>query len=356
LDPFRAGFAAGSLLGMPRPPAPVQHPTSSVEVALDSTWQSWLTSVGLPPVAAVPLAGDVSPRRYYRLVGAGDSALLLAHYDPSVRASGERFLVTTHLLTATQVRVPAVTAWEPELGLMLIEDLGPRTLYEQDDDSWAALEPWFVQAVELTQRIAALSPEAVAGLSPPLDRALLERELEQTWRLFLAPQGLLGDARDQADLETALSALCAALGEAPVAVCHRDFMARNLVPLAGRQPGSPDALGVLDHQDLRLGPATYDLASLLNDSLFPPPALEERLLDLALGAGAPRLDYHRAAAQRALKAVGTFAAFAARGNAKHLPLIPQTLTRALDHLHQLPEGGDLAPRLRRNWASHLLLH
>jgi N-acetylmuramate 1-kinase len=321
---------------------------------LDTSWRRWLAALDLAPAAAVPLAGDVSPRRYYRLGTADGSAWLLAHYDPSVRASGERFLLTTRLLTAAQVRVPAVRAWEPELGLMVIEDLGPRTLYEQDGGGWSRLEPWFRQALTLAERIAALAPGTVASLSPPLDRALLERELEQTWRLFLAPHNLVGSPAEQAAMETAFASLCAALGEAPVAVCHRDFMARNLVPLAGAL--SPDALGVLDHQDLRLGPAAYDLASLLNDSLFPPPAVEERLLELALGAGAPRLDYHRAAAQRTLKAVGTFAAFASRGNPKHLPLIPQTLTRSLEHLERLPEGGEIAPRLRRNWASHLLLH
>ena len=58
---------------------------------------------------------------------------------------------------------------------------------------------------------------------------------------------------------------------------------------------------MLDHQDLRLGPPRYDLASLLNDSLFPPPELEARLVRAALGEEATAedfLDYHRAAAQR----------------------------------------------------------
>ena len=38
---------------------------------------------------------------------------------------------------------------------------------------------------------------------------------------------------------------------------------------------------MLDHQDLRLGPPFYDLASLLNDTLFPPPDAEEALLAAA---------------------------------------------------------------------------
>jgi aminoglycoside/choline kinase family phosphotransferase len=130
-------------------------------------------------------------------------------------------------------------------------------------------------------------------------------------------------------------------------------MARNLVPRPRPRPaasGDEAALVVLDHQDLRLGPPGYDLASLLNDSLFPPAELEEGWLARVLPPGeAPRLAYHRAAAQRTLKAVGTFAAFARRGSDRHLPLIPPTLERALYHLGRLPEGRKLAPELERRW-------
>src|SRR5260370_24078577 len=99
-------------------------------------------------------------------------------------------------------------------------------------------------------------------------------------------------------------------------------MARNLMPLPG------GAVGVLDHQDLRLGPPAYDVASLLNDTLFPPAEIEQELL-VATPSATPRAAYHLAAAQRTFKAVGTYASFARRGAPRHLPLIPPTLARAL---------------------------
>jgi aminoglycoside/choline kinase family phosphotransferase len=108
-------------------------------------------------------------------------------------------------------------------------------------------------------------------------------------------------------------------------------------------------VGVLDHQDLRLGPPAYDLASLLNDTLFPPPAVEAELLRRAAPSAAARERYHRAAAQRTLKAVGTYAAFARRGMERHLPLISPTLGRGLAHLARTPEGAPLAPDLERLW-------
>ena len=88
---------------------------------------------------------------------------------------------------------------------------------------------------------------------------------------------------------------------------------------------------MLDHQDLRLGPPFYDLASLLNDTLFPPPEAEEALLAAVAPSPAERVRYHRAAAQRTLKAVGTYATFARRGANRHLPLIPPTLAQFVKH-------------------------
>ena len=110
---------------------------------------------------------------------------------------------------------------------------------------------------------------------------------------------------------------------------------------------------MIDHQDLRLGPPHYDLASLLNDSL----ALSagERRGHLAiLGEDGEELAlYHAAVAQRMLKIAGTFAHFATLGNDRHLPLIRPALRRFFQALDALPEGRELAPRLRRQWAARM---
>ena len=49
------------------------------------------------------------------------------------------------------------------------------------------------------------------------------------------------------------------LAAEPRVLCHRDYHSRNLM-LRG------DRLFIIDFQDARLGPDTYDLASLLRDS------------------------------------------------------------------------------------------
>jgi aminoglycoside/choline kinase family phosphotransferase len=273
------------------------------------------------------------------LTAADGSTAVLALYPPDLRAACVRFARSTAILAGAGVPVPRVLAADCERGWMLLQDLGELTLADLRERPWQELAGYFENAAAVAARIAALPQGAVCELNPTLDGTLMMRELAQTRQLFLEPRRLLPPP----PLDAALEDLCREIAADPPVPCHRDYMARNLVPDgAGR-------VGVLDHQDLRLGPPAYDLASLLNDTLFPPPELERRLVDAAFPTAAGRLRYHRAAAQRTLKAVGTYAAFAQRGSARHQPLIAPTLRRFLRHFGSVPEGAPLAPALERAW-------
>jgi aminoglycoside/choline kinase family phosphotransferase len=305
-------------------------------------------SLSPPPREIQPLAGDVSPRRYFRAVLADGTTAILANYPEEIRATCVRFLRTTTILLGAGVRVPRVLAGDCGEGWMLVEDLGPRTLGEWGRGRpWSELAGYFEHARGLSERISRLPAEGLAELNPILGRELLARELAQTWDLFLEPHGLVSDPVLAADLRAALDTLCETLGAEPPVPCHRDFMVRNLMPLAD------GTLVVLDHQDLRLGPPFYDLASLLNDTLFPPLDAEEALLAAAAPLPADRVRYHRAAAQRSLKAVGTYAKFARMGADRHLPLIAPTLAQFVKHFSRIPEGELLAARLGVPWSSAL---
>jgi N-acetylmuramate 1-kinase len=301
-------------------------------------WRGWLSAAGFELCEARPLPGDVSPRRYQRLISTSGAAVILAIYPAAVKEVCARFARTAEILAAAGVPAPRVLATDPECGWMLLEDLGERTLGELGDRPWSELTPFFDEAAAIAARIADLPPELVRDLNPPLDRPLMLRELAQTRQLLLVPRGMAS-----AGLDAAMDELCHQLGADPAVPCHRDFMARNLMP---RGPGQ---LAVLDHQDLRLGPPAYDLASLLNDTLFPPPELEARLVAATFPGTEGRARYHRASAQRTLKAAGSYAAFAHRGSDRHLPLIGPTLHRFLRHFGLTPEGATLAPELARSW-------
>ena len=117
-------------------------------------------------------------------------------------------------------------------------------------------------------------------------------------------------------------------------LCHRDYHSRNLMVF-------DDTLHIIDFQDARMGPDTYDLVSLLRDSYVD---LPERTVDeliayfLALGGRAgdlasfrPRFDLM--ALQRNLKALGTFGyQTTARRNTVYIQYIPRTLRYARENL------------------------
>lgn len=293
---------------------------------------AWLEEIGRPAVSSfAPLAGDVSLRRYFRVELQGGEPAIAAFYPNTIRPALTRFEAAARLLESAGVRVPKRLAGDVTRGWSLVEDLGASTLYDERGGDWGRLEALLTEAAEISGRIGAIDRVAVVALgNPPLDRELLRRELSQTEQTLLAPAGALDDPEEASALRLAFDRLCSALAAEPSRSCHRDFMARNLVRVGSE-------IGVLDFQDLRLGPADYDLASLLNDSLFPPEEVEARILERATGSSGPGDGYRRAVAQRALKAAGTFAMFAARGSDRHLGLIPPTLERASRHLLRLPE-------------------
>jgi aminoglycoside/choline kinase family phosphotransferase len=311
---------------------------------LDEAILAWLEDSGRRVRRLTPLTGDVSARRYFRSQMISGQSAIVAYYPETIRSACSKFIETSRLLTGVGVRVPDVLSVDCKRGLVLLEDAGSATLYDQPTDDWDRLHRWYSRAAVLVGRIQSIPVEAARALNPALDATLLWRELEQTWNLFLEPRRLIGEGRFTDRLRAVLRELCRELAEEPPLTCHRDFMVRNLVPL---EPG-PD-LVVLDHQDLRPGPRWYDLASLLNDSLFPPAAVERRLLTENLPGEVDWLGYHRAAAQRTLKAVGTYEAFSRRGFDRHRRLIAPTLARAADHLRQLPEASAIAETLTRRW-------
>ncbi len=301
----------------------------------------WLAAGGLAGARIEPLAGDVSARRYARIRPPAGGSLLAVLHPPELAEVRQRFVAAAALLAKAGVRVPAILRDDAAAAILLVEDLGERTLCERTDLDWAARQPYFEAAIDAARRIAAIPLAEVERLgSPPLDAELLERELDGTIEVFLDPRGLA-----PAPFVAGLREVCRRLGAGPLVACHRDFMARNLMPLEGGR------VAVIDFQDLRPGPAAYDLASLLNDSLFVPEPLESEWLARALPPDADPLDYSRAVVQRTLKAVGTFTRFAAAGNPRHLPLIPPSLERAARHLARLPEVADAFAPLAGRFAA-----
>ena len=303
--------------------------------------QDWLQRQ-LPEFRSlVPLSGDISSRRYYRVFSPGITHILVQYPKPKDTTLA-RYLQTTAILEEADLPVPSVEQFDLDLGLALLSDAGEQTLYEaRDRFSPVQLRQFIKEAAALLPTIQDLDKPAVRDLSPALDGPALDAELEVTWNHFFSPLSL--NTREE-NLRGLLTELCYTVARSQIP-CHRDFMARNLIP----DPKDPEALTIIDHQDLRLGPRAYDLASLLNDSLFADYRLEQSLLKRYCQGSSERADYSRCVVQRCLKGVGTFCRFAATGQPRYLPLVPKALERSLTHLKLLPEARDLVSRLEGEW-------
>jgi aminoglycoside/choline kinase family phosphotransferase len=146
--------------------------------------------------------------------------------------------------------------------------------------------------------------------------------------------------------------------EAPATWVLRDFHSPNLLWLPERRDIA--RIGIVDFQDAVMGPAAYDVASLLQDarvSVSEP--LEVALLsryvrarqndDRRFDSAEFALLYATLAAQRATKVLGIFARLNRRDGKsqylRHIPRIWRYLQRSLEH-------PDLAP-LRAWYAANV---
>ena len=314
----------------------------------------WLHDLGLETRAIDNLTGDVSLRRYFRVHLADGGTAIAAYYPVQLRPVCRRFRLTTAILEEVGVPVPAIRHADCRRGLMLVEDTGDRTLYDSPVRDWNVLAPIYRRAADYARRIQTLPRERVETLNVWLDAKLLRWELKKSWELVLVPRRLVGPPDVERAFSAALETLCEELGRPDrLRPCHRDFMPRNLMLRERSESGGEPQLLVLDHQDLRLGPPAYDLASLLNDSIFPPRTLEAELLAALHPGEDGALDYRRAVVQRSIKAVGNYCDFARRGFDRHLILVAPTLARAWAWFGEVPELRALQPALRPAWEAEL---
>jgi hypothetical protein len=303
----------------------------------------------------VPLTGDASDRRYFRVLRHHDAPVVLAVYPGPVEFDRLPFVNVARLFAAMPVPVPRILTQSDTLGIMALEDLGDVTLQAHlgaaPAAEHAALYREAVGLIDTLQRRgAALASPDFVPYGVAFDVEKLTWELEFFVKHFL--EGYRGAAlgpRIREALAAEWAVLAGELAAEPRVLCHRDFHSRNLMLHRGR-------LHLIDFQDARMGPETYDLVSLVRDSYVEiPDAQADDLIAffLALGRGrATRIEdegeFRRRvdlmALQRNLKALGTFGYQAtSRGNPVYIQYIPRTLRYVRANLARHPRFA----RLRR---------
>ena len=293
----------------------------------------FLSASGWADAERLPLAGDASFRRYCRLARNGSTTMLMD--APPPQEDVRPYLAVARHLRALDFSAPAILAAEEETGLLLIEDFGDGTftrLLGSGADERALYEMAIDVLIALHRRFDA----AHAPWLPPYDdtRLLNEAALLVDWYLP-AITGAPTSPSLRAEYLDLWRALFPVARAVPESLVLRDYHVDNLMRVAGRDGLA--ACGLLDFQDAVLGPVTYDLVSLLEDSRREIGSDLVKVMYARYCAAFPSLDrasldasFVVLGAQRHCKVIGIFTRLCRRdGKPRYLAHIPR-LWRLLD--------------------------
>lgn len=303
-----------------------------------------------------PLAPDASTRAFYRVHDAAEPRIVMVDAAGG-RPALDRLAAAHALHTELGVPVPKLLDRDDSLAALVFEDFGdlllvdalPRLTADQQLSAYA--EAGRIAATIARHGTPRLDRYPALG-TPILGAERLIFELDFLHEHELQGRRGLRDAALLADVRDALHRLAHHVAQLPRQLAHRDFHARNLIWRG------IEGLGVLDFQDTLSAPPLYDLASLIRDPYVEPAPQWEAIAAAAYAEATadachdPRSDpaFAAVAAQRDLKAIGTYAYQATRlGRTRFLACIPvaeRLVSRALDEL-QGEELRPLGPLLKR---------
>ncbi len=295
--------------------------------------RDFLRACGWGEAEILPLAGDASFRRYFRVVDAGRSAILMdappPHEDP------RPFLAVARWLTDRGFAAPKINAYDERQGLVLIEDFGDSRMREAIDEDPDAAVSLYAEAVDVLVALRAHP----AGDWRPYDRAELQREAALLVEWYCPAIGL------EVDVASYTAAWDKVLGHAEydrAVTVLRDYHAENLM-LVGQQR----SLGLLDFQDALAGHAAYDLVSLLQDARRDvDPSIEDAMIAryrAATGDGEAFMNaYHVLGAQRNAKIIGIFTRLWQRDGKPRYPALCPRVWAYLERDLSFPVLGPVA--------------
>lgn len=291
---------------------------------------AFLARAGWEHAAIVPLAGDASFRRYFRIIDGARRAVLMdappPHEDP------RPFIAIAEHLAGQGFAAPRILARDLDDGLVLIEDFGDLRVKEHLDEHPSNEPDVYARAVDL---LADLHRLPAADL-PPYDRAVYQREADLLTEWYCPAIDLPVDAAGYGRAWDAVLPLVEQSRSPPVTVL-RDYHAENIMLI-----DRPEArgLGLLDFQDALAGHPAYDLVSLLQDARRDvSPDVEAAMIAHYRAVANPPADFDAAyavlGAQRNAKIIGIFTRLWKRdGKPRYLSFLPRMwdlLERDLAH-------------------------
>ena len=202
------------------------------------------------------LAADAGARRYFRITLANKASLVLMD-APTAHNDAQQFTSIANLFASKGINVPTIAHANLQDGLLLLSDLGDETYLRVLKNENA--DQLFDEATTALIKIQAIGE--VSGLDRyGADLMNQELALFGDWYIQKHLKIKLDDNTQQSlqDILKLITVRCT--GQSEVLV-HRDFMPRNLMVC-------DDNPGILDFQDARVGPISYDVISLFKDAFI----------------------------------------------------------------------------------------
>jgi aminoglycoside/choline kinase family phosphotransferase len=274
----------------------------------------FLASCGWPGAQILPLAGDASFRRYFRVVAGDRTAVLMdappPHEDP------RPFVAVAEWLASVGLSAPEILARDMDKGLLLLADFGDWRLREFLDEDLQRERDLYALATDVLIHLHQHAP--MEGLRPHgLDQWIDELMLFIEW--YCPAVGAAVDVESYRAAWTEALAPVAADGLGPVTVL-RDYHAENIMLVGDRE--GVGHFGLLDFQDAVAGHPAYDLASVLEDARRDvSPDIERAMIDRYVAATRHGDAFERAywalAAQRNTRILGVFTRLWKRDDKPH---------------------------------------
>jgi aminoglycoside/choline kinase family phosphotransferase len=299
------------------------------------------------------LTPDASLRDYFRIDWKNETAIACVYPEPFERAS-HSYLDVTNLFLTANLPVAKIYDFDENLGVIILEDFGNSILRDVLETSDRATMEYLINlAIDLIAKIQGASNKAFELNSIASRLAFDEEKLIWELDFFIKHyfESLRGQTLSNAgatNLKTELTEVARELAARPRVLCHRDFHAANLMlDRAGN-------LRVIDHQDARLGPASYDLVSLLLDRISQPPSdiwIQEKqnlFLNCRKNLELEKIDlkefeyeFDLQTIQRCLKAIGTCSYQTAvrkrSGYTQYINPMFQIVLKAAEKLNRFPD-------------------
>jgi aminoglycoside/choline kinase family phosphotransferase len=294
----------------------------------------------------LPLAGDASTRKYYRVILDNSSWVLMVWnpFDP------DHYPFTSVLshFENNKVHVPKIISMSPQDGLVLLEDLGDLTLERK---FWEEQNPEnsFIYYKLAIDEIVKVHFHSTLN-KKPCTAFDIEFNVEKfVWEMNYGKDNLIKgilnysfSEKVEKEIQQIFTKISTHLHLQPKFISHRDYHSRNLMIKL-------DKMFVIDFQDARLGPVQYDLVSLIKDSYVDiNEDFGDKIISYYLEQAKPFLSnfsmeefnhiYELQSIQRCFKACGSFASFFhQRQDRRYLKYLNGTLKKVIKSLTAFPE-------------------